>query len=96
MNQVPKATGYTIQIKEKSLLVEMSSLTKTKHGIGVLKKATMILFPYMKKKNKQWEGYKRLLLHFLHQLVRLQQHHPYWNALVEGHCVIEVYKRFMR
>ena len=54
-----------------------------------------ILFPY-RKKNKQWEAYKRLLLHFLHQLMRFQQYHPYWNALVEGHYVIEVYKIFMR
>ena len=37
---------------KKLLLVEMSSLMKKKHEIRVLKKDTMILYPYMKKKNK--------------------------------------------
>lgn len=59
-----KAASYTIQTMEISWLVEMSSLMKKKHGIRVLKKATMIFLPYMKKKNKQGEAYKRLLLHF--------------------------------
>ena len=53
---------------KKLLVVEMSSLIKKKHGIRVLKKETMILRPYMKKKNKQNETYKKLLLHIHHHL----------------------------
>ena len=65
---------------KKLLLVEISSLMKKKHEIRVPKKETMILRPYMKKKNKQKETYKKLLLHIhhhLHQLMKFQQYHPH-------------------
>ena len=52
MTQAPKTTSYTVYTMKKLLVVEMSSLIKKKHGIRVLKKETMILRPYMKKKNK--------------------------------------------
>ena len=98
MTQAPKVKLYNMNNGKITTLVEMPSLMKKKHVIGVLKKGTMILFPNMKNKNKQREAYKRLVLHFyhhLHQLMKFQQHDPYWKE-VKGHHVLEVYKRFMR
>ena len=51
--QAPKATTYIIQTMERPLLVEMSSLMKKKHRIGVLKMEIMILFPSKKKKKSK-------------------------------------------
>ena len=44
MTQASKIARYKIEIMEISLLVEMSSLMKKKHEIGMLKKKIMILF----------------------------------------------------
>lgn len=81
-----------------SLLVEMSSLMK-KHGMGVLKKATMILLPSMKMKNKQEKAY-RIIINPLSIIPLLTREVPTTSSLLENLSerayVSRVYKRFMR
>ena len=70
---------------ESSFLIQVSSLMKKTHEIGMLK-VTIILLPFMKKENKQEKVCKRLLLHFHHyphQLMKFPQHHPLLEAQVK-------------
>ena len=55
MTQASKIARYKIEIMEISLLVEMSSLMKKKHEIGMLKKKIMILFLLWRRRTNKWK-----------------------------------------
>lgn len=92
MINVPKATNFTIQVLARSLFVEMWSLMKKMHGIGVLKtRRGMISFHFLMRRSKEKKFVKspqHLLNHQpiqVHLLHLLQVHHLLQvEALVKG------------